>query len=790
MAVSAQGNKKLQKSAQQDLFGAPSKIKEPKIKEAKNKAKGHPVLSSNALMVLNKRYLKRDENGNVTESPEQMFRRVAENIASAEKKYDSGANVKAVADSFYNLMRSLDFLPNSPTLMNAGRDLQQLSACFVLPVGDSMEEIFDTVKNTAILHKSGGGTGFSFSRLRPRNDVVKSTKGVSSGPVSFMSVINAATEAVKQGGTRRGANMGILRIDHPDILEFIRAKEESNQLTNFNLSVAITDVFMNALEKDTDYALVNPRTGKEVDRLKAKEVYDLIVSKAWQNGEPGVVFIDRINRDNPTPAAGQIESTNPCGEQPLLPYESCNLGSVNLSRFVKDGKVDYKRLESVIRLSVRFLDNVIDVNRYPLPQIDEVTKSNRKIGLGVMGFADLLIDLGIPYNSDAAVKTAENLMGFIQEKAIEASKDLARERGSFPNFDNSIYKQTGVAPLRNSARTTIAPTGTISMIADCSSGIEPLFALVYVKQVMDGNRLLYVNRHFEKRVREKELYSDELMQNIAAAHSLKDIKDVPDDLRGLFVTAHDISPEWHVRMQAAFQGQIDNAVSKTINFPNAATKEEVDSAYRLAYEKGCKGITIYRDGSRKEQVLQKKVEKEKEQPVQKRSKKEPRIRPDVTRGATMKMGTGCGNLYVTINEDQSGPFEVFASLGKAGGCASSQIEAISRLISLSLRSGIEPEAVLKQLQAIRCPSPLWQKGGMVLSCPDAIGKAFKKYLSEARPVKARKKNTETVSITEVPQPSKEQARGDIVGTCPDCGSALEYIEGCSNCRSCGYSKCG
>ena len=330
-------------------------------------------------------------------------------------------------------------------------------------------------------------------------------------------------------------------------------------------------------------------------------------------------FIDRINRDNPTPAAGQIESTNPCGEQPLLPYESCNLGSVNLSRFVKDGKVDYKRLESVIRLSVRFLDNVIDVNRYPLPQIDEVTKSNRKIGLGVMGFADLLIDLGIPYNSDAAVKTAENLMGFIQEKAIEASKDLARERGSFPNFDNSIYKQTGVAPLRNSARTTIAPTGTISMIADCSSGIEPLFALVYVKQVMDGNRLLYVNRHFEKRVREKELYSDELMQNIAAAHSLKDIKDVPDDLRGLFVTAHDISPEWHVRMQAAFQGQIDNAVSKTINFPNAATKEEVDSAYRLAYEKGCKGITIYRDGSRKEQVLQKKVEKEKEQPVQKRS---------------------------------------------------------------------------------------------------------------------------------------------------------------------------
>ncbi|MDP8219006.1 MAG: vitamin B12-dependent ribonucleotide reductase [Candidatus Theseobacter exili] len=782
MIVSIKEKKTKKKPVQPDLFSSKEKTK--KVEEM--------TLSANSLMVLEKRYLMRDENGNVTETPESMFRRVADNIAEAEKLYKTNTDINNLKESFYEIMHSLDFLPNSPTLMNAGRDLQQLSACFVLPIGDSMEEIFDTVKNTAILHKSGGGTGFSFSRLRPRNDLVKTTKGVSSGPVSFMGVINAATEAVKQGGTRRGANMGILRIDHPSILEFIRSKEQTEQLTNFNISVALTDKFMEALNNDDDYPLINPRTGKEEDRLRAREVYDLIVEKAWQNGEPGVVFIDRINRDNPTPDLGEIESTNPCGEQPLLPYESCNLGSINLSRFVRDKKIDYERLGNIVIKAVRFLDDVIDVNHYPLQQIEKVTKGNRKIGLGVMGFADLLIDIGIPYDSEEAVKTAEEIMAFIQQKATDASVALAKERGSFPNFSGSLYDKKGMPPLRNGARTTIAPTGTISMIADCSSGIEPLFALVYVKQVMDGNRLLYVNRHFESVLRERGIYSKELMQKIAASSSLKEIEKIPPEIRRLFVTAHDISPEWHVRMQAAFQNHIDNAVSKTINFPKSATKGEVDSAYRLAYEKGCKGITIYRDGSRQEQVLQKKEAPEEEKQPPKRKKRETRVRPEMTTGATRKIGTGCGNLYVTINEDETGPFEVFASLGKAGGCASSQIEAISRLISLSLRSGIEVEAVLKQLQAIRCPSPLWQKGGMVLSCPDAIGKAIKKYLADKDSNrKVSSQHPKVLSIEEEPkQPEVNDFRGDVVGTCPDCGAALEYLEGCASCRTCGYSKCG
>lgn len=784
--------------SQQDLFGQIHvPLQEPEISDVPSltpeepETSDVPSLTPNALLVLEKRYLKRDENGNVSETPREMFERVARNVAEADRAYDPEADITGMAQEFYNLMANLDFLPNSPTLMNAGRELQQLSACFVLPLGDSMEEIFDTVKNTAILHKSGGGTGFSFSRLRPRNDLVRSTKGVSSGPVSFMNVINAATEAVKQGGTRRGANMGMLRVDHPDILDFIQCKEKNDQLTNFNISVALTDEFMKALEEDRDYSLINPRNNKESECLRAREIYDLIVEKAWLNGEPGVIFIDRVNKYNPTPHIGQIESTNPCGEQPLLPYESCNLGSINLSRFVKGRHIDYDRLGKVVDTAVHFLDNVIDVNKLPIPMIETMTRANRKIGLGGMGFADLLIEMGMPYDSEEALKVAEKIMGFIQKRAFSASQALAEQRGPFPNFSGSIYDGDKKKPVRNACRTTIAPTGTISMIADCSSGIEPIFSVVYVKQVMDGNKLLYVNRHFEKVMKDRGLYSEELMRKISSAHSLSEVEEIPEDVARLFVTAHNISPEWHVKMQAAFQKFTDNAVSKTINFPNSATKDEVDSAFRISYEKGCKGITIYRDGSRAEQVLQKQKKeppKEVEQPI--RRKREPKDRPEVTVGRTVKVGTGCGNLYVTINEDEAGPFEVFASLGKAGGCAASQIEAISRVISLALRSGLEPEAIIKQLKGIRCPSPLWQKGGMILSCPDAIGKALEKYRTSHEAVSGEQGKHKAVSIEETPDHAGDTPRGNIVGTCPDCGSALEYIEGCALCKFCGYSKCG
>ncbi len=565
-----------------------------------------PCLSANALTVLRRRYLAKNEAGVPIESPSDMFRRVAENIAEAERLYSARAEQGRIAEQFYRLFTQLDFLPNSPTLMNAGRDLQQLSACFVLPVEDSLESIFDALKHQALIHQSGGGTGFSFSHLRPKHDRVASTGGVASGPVSFMKIFNMATEVIKQGGARRGANMGILRVDHPDILDFIAVKEDPKELTNFNLSVGITDAFMQAFKERRSYALINPRTGRSVRRLPATEVFDRLTEAAWRTGEPGVVFLDTINATNPTPHLGRIEATNPCGEQPLLPYESCTLGSINVSRFVKGlakaPSIDYDRLAQVIPIAVRFLDNVIDVNRYPLPEIETMTKSTRKIGLGIMGFADLLIKLGIPYDTSAALKTAEALMRFVQARAHAASAELAKERGVFPSFKGSRWESEG-RRLRNATVTTIAPTGTISIIADCSPGIEPLYGVSFVRTVMEDVRLVTIHPEFIRRLRAAGLYSARLLRRVAANESICKLADLPAEVRRLFVTAHDIAPAHHVRMQAVFQKYSDSGVSKTINLPPAATKHDVASAFLLAYRLGCKGLTVFRSGSRERQVL-------------------------------------------------------------------------------------------------------------------------------------------------------------------------------------------
>jgi len=776
-------------------------------------------LSSNALVVLKKRYLAKNEKGEIIETPEELFWRVARSIAKADALYGkSKSEIAKTEAKFYSLMARGYFLPNSPTLMNAGRSLGQLSACFVLPVEDSMDGIFNAVKCAALIHKSGGGTGFSFSRLRPKGDIVGSTSGVASGPVSFMMVFDTATEVIKQGGRRRGANMGILRVDHPDIEEFITCKEDNNRLTNFNISVAITDEFMAAVESDSFYSLINPRTGEKVKELRAREIFDRIVEAAWRNGEPGIVFIDRINRSNPTPHLGQIESTNPCGEQPLLPYESCNLGSINLAKMcIRVGdkwQVDYDKLRAVVWDAVHFLDNVIDVNKYPLPEIERMTLMNRKIGLGVMGWADMLIQLGIPYDSEEAEKLALEVMGFIQVESKKASAFLGKERGNFPSYKGSIWDTPETPYMRNATTTTIAPTGSISIIAGCSSGIEPIFAVAFVRRVLDGTTLLEVNEHFERIAKERGFYSEELMRKIAESGSIRDLPEVPEDVKRLFVTAHDISPEWHVRIQAAFQRYVDNAVSKTINFRNSATVEDVRKAYLLAYSLGCKGITVYRDGSREQQVLNVAAKVlDKGSAVEAESSLrvhvphtcgiEPRPRPEVTYGVTVRINTGCGKLYVTINEDEYGICEVFAQMGKAGGCAYSQIEATGRLISLALRSGVKVESIIKQLIGIRCPSPAWQNGSTVLSCSDAIARALREYVEGKTRQKLETKGIATRSASSIFQDSNPAERGTIdddlfrtyrtaseqMGACPECGGAVEHEGGCIVCRSCGFSRC-
>ncbi|MEC4686288.1 MAG: adenosylcobalamin-dependent ribonucleoside-diphosphate reductase [Nitrospirota bacterium] len=566
-------------------------------------------LTENALRVLRARYLLKNEKGEIIESPEGMFRRVASHVARAEDFY--GEEPRAWEERFFTLMSDLKFLPNSPTLMNAGKEIGQLAACFVLPVDDSMKSIFDTLKNTALILQSGGGTGFSFSRLRPRSDIVRTTGGIASGPVSFMKIYNTATEVIKQGGARRGANMGILRIDHPDILDFIEAKRSQGELTNFNISVAVTDAFMAALKKDTEYELVNPRTGRPVGRLRARKVFDAIVRSAHETGDPGLVFIDRINRFNPTPHLGEIESTNPCGEQPLLPYEACVLGSMNLSKYVRNSIVDnpegtpvidYESLGEDIRVAVRFLDDCIDTNRYPLPEIERMHKGNRKIGLGVMGWADMLILLGIQYNSEQGFRLAREVMRFIQTRSKEASAELAGKRGVFPNFKGSIYDAPDMPKVRNATTTTIAPTGTISIIADCSGGIEPIFALAYRRLILD-TELIEVNKYFFALAGKLGFYSRELEKKVLMKGRLRGIKEVPAKIKRLFKTAHEIPPKDHIEMQAAFQEYTDNAVSKTVNLPKSAKRVDVEKAFLLAYEKGCKGVTVFRYGARKAGTL-------------------------------------------------------------------------------------------------------------------------------------------------------------------------------------------
>jgi ribonucleoside-diphosphate reductase alpha chain len=741
------------------------------------------ILTKTAETVLRKRYLLKNEKGEPIETPEQMFWRVANAIALAEERY--GGDSKYWAKKFFEIMWNQEFMPNSPTLMNAGTPLGQLSACFVIPVEDSIDGIFKALWDMARVQKSGGGTGFSFSRLRPKGDIVKSTMGVASGPVSFMKIFDAATEQIKQGGKRRGANMGILRCDHPDIEEFIKAKWEEGVLRNFNISVAVTDRFMEAVKKDEEYELINPRTKQVVRKVSARKIFNLIVEGAWRNGEPGLVFIDEINRHNPTPHVGEIEATNPCGEQPLLPYESCNLGSINLSKFVRGKDFDWERLKEVVWIATRFLDNVIDVNDYPIPEIEEMTKANRKIGLGVMGWADALFLLGVPYDSEEAIRLAEKVMKFIQEESHKASQALAEERGVFPNWKGSVWEKRGIK-MRNATTTTIAPTGTISIIANCSSGIEPVFALAYKRtNVLDGEEFFEVNPIFEKVLKERGLYSEELIAKVAESGSIQNL-DLPADIRRVFKTALEIAPEWHVRMQAAFQKFTDNAVSKTINLPNSATRADVEKAFMLAYELKCKGITVYRDGSREEQVLvTKKTEKEK--PRKPARFIEPRPRPRVTVGRTIETKTGCGSLYVTINEDSEGIAEVFVQLGKSGGCAASQTEAIGRLLSVALRSWVNPEVLVKQLKGIRCPSIGFDSGEVITSCADGVAKVLEKWLKG----EYRKIRFEVEGIKPLTEFAEEKEEGSkmIGGVCPECGNILEYGEGCATCKFCGFTKC-
>ena len=824
---------------------------------------GAAQLNDNAKTVIRKRYLIKDATSKPVEQPEDMFWRVAATVAEADRRYGaSDAAVTGMAEDFYRLMTERRFEPNSPTLMNAGRPLGQLSACFVLPIEDALSNgrdgIYDTLRAMALIHQSGGGTGFGFSKLRGKGSMVRSTTGVASGPVSFMKLYDASTDAVKQGGTRRGANMGILRVDHPDILDFITCKEDLSQITNFNISVAVTDKFMTAVAEGTSYELVEPGTARVTGQLDARSVWDKMIDGAWRTGEPGCFFIDEANRHNPVPHVGQYEATNPCGEQPLLPYDVCNLGSINVGYYVKDGAIDWDSFKRDIHLSTHFLDNIIDVNKYPLPEIDALSKRIRRIGFGIMGFADALVRLGIPYNSDEGVEFGRQLQKFVDLESKRESERLANERGPFPEWARSIWgpdetcardtkgkRIRAMKLLRNCNVNTIAPTGTISIIAGCSSGIEPLFAVAFMRN-QAGVMMPDVNEDFIAIAKKEGWYSDDLMERIAKEGHIH-FDEVPERWRRVFVTAHDITPEWHVRMQAAFQENCDSAISKTTNFPHVATPEDVRRIYELAYELKCKGVTVYRDGSRDNQVLstgateQAKAEREgkgesrralgdlhgtlaeqsaelvrlkqalfdaEAENLQRRAK---RARPDTLRGITTRIETPLGTMFLNITEDDKGqPFEVFINLGKAGGAAMADAEAMGRLISLALRSGIPIREVHRQLRGIASDKAIGLGPNKVLSVPDAIGIALEKWMREKQGVQqdllgasgSTPLQTETQPVTASSSTTSSEGgqaqfgfdthnrSESFIGTCPDCGSSLEFAEGCAKCHVCGFSECG
>ena len=759
-----------------------------------------PNISENAMVVLKKRYLRKDAEGNVVETPAQMFRRVARAIAGVETLYNPGADVARWEEEFYGVMASLEAVPNSPTLMNAGTGAGTLSACFVIGLDDSMEGIMDTAKEAALVQKFGGGTGFSLSNIRPKGASISTTHGNACGPVAVLRHLSSVSTLVTQGGKRDGANMAVMDVHHPDIMEFITCKQQEGLIHNFNISVGVSEEFMQAVEAGEEYQIRDPRTGQSVGTLNAPTVFDQMIEGAWLNGEPGTVFLDRINRDNPTIHLGPITATNPCGEQPLLPYESCNLGSINLSLFaIHQGdqpSVDWPRLGRVVQTMVRFLDNVIDANRYSVPEIERVTKLTRKIGLGVMGFADMLVTMDIPYNSQEGRDLGHQVMRFIQEESDKASEQLGRERGNFPTYVGSTFERQG-RPMRNACRLTVAPTGTISMIAGCSSGIEPLFALCYHKHnILGGQSLLYADANFERVAKEDEFYSEALMEYLADGGSIQARDDVPEWVKEVFVTAADISPQDHVRMQAAFQDSVDAAISKTINFPNSATREDVRTAYLLAWQLGCKGITVYRSGSRESEVLTTGAEVASDVAVRAaepfgpaEAALMPEERPAAVRGVTDRVRTGHGNMYITVNSRDGHPFEVFSNLGKAGGCDSAQLEAISRLVSLALRSGIAAEQVTEQLRGITC-CPAWDDGTLVRSAPDAVALVLNRHAISSE---GGASPAEGAYAVQGGLFLKAAANGNGLvrqARCPDCQGFLVHQEGCEMCPDCGYNRCG
>lgn len=837
-------------SKQEQILNA-GKIKEKEakppieIREEKN-LKTEIDLTDNALTVLEKRALKKDEDGQAMETPEELFRRVAKFIASADKKYPIYKNkIKETEDKFYQMMSRLEFI-SGQSLRNSGDKKLTLSACFALPLEDSIEGIMKVMSENVLVHKSTCGTGINFSRLRSKNSPVGSTQEMAAGPVAFMKAFDQTQDTIKTKGGRKQGSMVILNIDHPDIEEFIKAKDDGTSLTNFNISVGVTDKFMNALKNESSYSLLDPNTGEEIKKVKAKEIFNLIVDHAWNTGDPGVLFLDRIEKDNPTPHLGKIDTTNPCGEQPLLPYETCNLGSVVLSRMLKKERgryvIDFDKLKETIKYSVHYLDNTIDLNSFPLSQMKKMAEDNRKIGLGVMGFADMLIKMGIPYNSKKAVDTAEEIMRFINREAHKASRELGENKGSFHNFMESVwYKKRKYKAMRNAAVTTIAPTGYTSIVASCSSGVEPVYALVYSREnSMGGVNQFEIHPLFLKEAKEKNFYSEDLIKKIFKQGSIQNIKEVPDNLKKVFVTSRDIEPVWDLKIQAAFQKHTDNAVSKTINFKNSASKEDIAKVYQEAYKLSCKGVTVYRDGCKNLQVLKtgesnnknEKEENSKDVVIQSLPKKP---RPEVVTGSTYELKTAYGGLYVTINSDESGnPFEVFATIGKSGGFFAADSEAICRLISLAFRSNIPASEIVKQISGIRGPMPSWSKKGTVLSIPDAIAKILAEHVKKEQnklPLDyPRKEESKEVEIDKEQKKEKSQLRieiedkkEEVVATksesasvtttehkkemkkvndissladmghapeCPDCGNMLEFSEGCILCRGCGYSKCG